>query len=179
MTSQPSTPVLAQETGPSCFQQIPADKDHSYHANQETQPGRLNLEKRHSDGDTNSPEASSTPAKLQASQNDEVEQDFTEGNLEGFVLVEHRRQRTTAGSDTPGLTPGVGNKHTHGNTSSNARPPRQMGPSIFGSMTIRDVRLSVYVDSKLLRRPGREKLLQSVKRPSGPGVESSGSGGKA
>ncbi|KAG0429553.1 hypothetical protein HPB47_023530 [Ixodes persulcatus] len=30
--------------------------------------------------------------------------------------------------------------------------------------------LSVYVDSKLLRRPGREKLLHSVKTPSGPGV---------
>ncbi|KAG0426710.1 hypothetical protein HPB47_026177 [Ixodes persulcatus] len=95
MTSQPSTPVLAQETGPSCSQQTPSDKDHSYHANQETQPGRLNLGKRHSDGDNNSPEASSSPAKLQASQNDEMEQDFTEGDLEGFVLVEHRRQRMT------------------------------------------------------------------------------------
>ncbi|KAG0430770.1 hypothetical protein HPB47_022395 [Ixodes persulcatus] len=98
MTSQPSTPVLAQETGPSCSQQTPADKDHSYHANQETQPGRLNLGKRHSDGDNNSPEASSTPAKLQASQNDDMEQEFTEGDLEGFVLVEHRRQRTTDGA---------------------------------------------------------------------------------
>ncbi|KAG0415308.1 hypothetical protein HPB47_007538, partial [Ixodes persulcatus] len=95
MTSQPSTPVLAQETGPSCSQHTPADKDHSYHANQETQPGRLNLGKRHSDGDNNSPETSSIPAKLQAPQNDEMEQDFTEGDLEGFVLVEHRRQRTT------------------------------------------------------------------------------------
>ncbi|KAG0427253.1 hypothetical protein HPB47_025671, partial [Ixodes persulcatus] len=75
--------------------QTPADKDHSYHANQETQPGRLNLGKRHSDGDNNSPEASSTPAKLQASQNDDMEQEFTEGDLEAFVLIEHRRQRTT------------------------------------------------------------------------------------
>ncbi|KAG0443545.1 hypothetical protein HPB47_014797 [Ixodes persulcatus] len=87
MTSQPSTPVLAQETGPLCSQQTPADKDHSYHANQETH-----------DGDNNSPEASSTPAKLQASQNDDMEQEFTEGDLEGFVLVEHRRQRTTDGA---------------------------------------------------------------------------------
>ncbi|KAG0412283.1 hypothetical protein HPB47_010574 [Ixodes persulcatus] len=40
-------------------------------------------------------------------------------------------------------------------------------------------RLSVYVDSKLLRRRGREKLLHSVKNAKRTRSESSGSGGKA
>ncbi|KAG0422671.1 hypothetical protein HPB47_001530 [Ixodes persulcatus] len=42
-----------------------------------------------------SAESSSTPAKILAAENDKMEEGFTEGDLEGFVLVEHRRHRTT------------------------------------------------------------------------------------
>lgn len=86
----------ASALDPSCSQQTPADKDHAYHVVQDNHSGPSGLRKRHNDTDSDSADHSLTPAKVPAAAvNEEMDQDLTEGDLEGFVLVEHRRQRTT------------------------------------------------------------------------------------
>ncbi|KAG0422565.1 hypothetical protein HPB47_001622, partial [Ixodes persulcatus] len=59
----------------------------------ETRP--LVLGKRRNDGDGEPADLLATPAKLQAPPGDSMEEDLMEGDLEGFVLASHRRQRTT------------------------------------------------------------------------------------
>ncbi|KAM7310819.1 protein RCC2 homolog isoform X2 [Ixodes scapularis] len=76
-------------------QQIPAKGDHNYHVIQGNLTGTSALRKRPNDTDGDSPESSLTPAKVPAGANDAMDQGFTEGDLEGFILVEHRRQRTS------------------------------------------------------------------------------------
>ncbi|KAG0420304.1 hypothetical protein HPB47_003570 [Ixodes persulcatus] len=76
-------------------QQSPAEDDHNYHVIQGNLTGSSALRKRPNDIDGNSPESSLTPAKVPAGANDAMDQGFTEGDLEGFILVEHRRQRTS------------------------------------------------------------------------------------
>ncbi|KAG0410772.1 hypothetical protein HPB47_012100 [Ixodes persulcatus] len=91
MTSQPGTSALASATGSSCYSQTSPNEDHTY-VTQDTPPARSTLGKRRGGEGDNS---SSTPAKQLAAESDPMEQELIEGDLEGFVLVEHRRQRTT------------------------------------------------------------------------------------
>ncbi|KAM7309944.1 hypothetical protein ISCGN_006916 [Ixodes scapularis] len=93
MNSQPGKPTPASAMDLS--QQIPAEGDHNYHVIQGNLTGTSALRKRPNDIDGDSPESSLTPAKVPAGANDAMDQGFTEGDLEGFILVEHRRQRTS------------------------------------------------------------------------------------
>lgn len=95
MTSLPSTPVPASASDPKCSQQTPADMDHSYHNNQDNQTGHASLGKRPTDINGDSAELSMTFAEQQAAEVITMDHESTEGDLEGFILVQHRRQRTT------------------------------------------------------------------------------------
>ncbi|KAM7312104.1 uncharacterized protein ISCGN_009009 [Ixodes scapularis] len=95
MTSLPSTPVPASASDPKCSQQTPADMDHSYHNKQDNQTGHASLGKRPTDINGDSAELSMTFAEQQAAEVITMDHESTEGDLEGFILVQHRMQRTT------------------------------------------------------------------------------------
>ena len=69
--------------------------DHTYHVIQDNPSGYTSLGKRPNDTDGAFDESSLTPAKQPAAEIITMEQDSTEGDLEGFILVTHRRERTT------------------------------------------------------------------------------------